>query len=444
MNKYDKLLGFVLKDYAKNEAELKQFCITYRESDLQKDLKLKLNLALEIAKDINNLPIESGKEKITSTEQMARYFQNRIAFSPVEKFEVCYLDKNFKFLDTRTEFSGSTSSSLVAPREIIKTCLELENVKYVITAHNHPSGSNEYSPEDQSMHERLGNSLKSIGVERLDDLIVTHSQYSSISTELNLEYFERWDKAKNNNQDVSIDREQGQLTSKNIEIIKTRGSINILSLEEKISALTEINTSKIKGVFDNKQINELGITKAAKEKLETIESFAKQINKLLQTNTYQNTTIIRDSERMARESEFILKEEEETIGIVFLNARNQVIGNKVLKSMTTDELVKEITLESVKANAISVCVTDWGKDNFIKNGKLIKSILFDLQRELKYTGINVLDYIRFGQDNFYTGAGEREVYQKPLETQNMQITKENNVNVVEKAINRQSRIELEL
>lgn len=73
---------------------------------------------------------------------------------------------------------GLLNASLVTPREVFKTAF-LQNAAAIIVAHNHPSQVLTPSTEDLEVTQRLQEAGALLGVEVLDHLIVSQTEYVS-------------------------------------------------------------------------------------------------------------------------------------------------------------------------------------------------------------------------------------------------------------------------
>ena len=73
--------------------------------------------------------------------------------------------------------------SLVQPREVFEPAIS-KKAAVVIVAHNHPSGKIDPSTEDREITRQLVETGRIIGIEVLDHLIVTGSEYFSFKQEL--------------------------------------------------------------------------------------------------------------------------------------------------------------------------------------------------------------------------------------------------------------------
>ncbi|AVK85929.1 DNA repair protein RadC [Lysinibacillus sp. B2A1] len=96
-----------------------------------------------------------------------------------EHFIVMCLDTKNQPTCIQTVHIGSLNSSIVHPREVLKSAL-LSNSASIIVAHNHPSNICDPSPEDISVTERLKKACEIVGVELLDHLIICSDSFKSL------------------------------------------------------------------------------------------------------------------------------------------------------------------------------------------------------------------------------------------------------------------------
>ena len=74
---------------------------------------------------------------------------------------------------------GSTSCSIVSPKEIFKTAL-LHNAEGIIMVHNHPSGDNTPSVPDMKVTSRISQAGRLLEIPLLDHIIVSDTGFLSI------------------------------------------------------------------------------------------------------------------------------------------------------------------------------------------------------------------------------------------------------------------------
>ena len=90
-----------------------------------------------------------------------------------------YLDTRNKVIKIKTLFIGTLDASVIHPREILKTAIDVSAASIII-AHNHPSGDPSPSKEDKIMTKQVMNAGKIMGIPILDHLIIGDNQYTSL------------------------------------------------------------------------------------------------------------------------------------------------------------------------------------------------------------------------------------------------------------------------
>jgi DNA repair protein RadC len=76
---------------------------------------------------------------------------------------------------------GTLDQTIVHPREVFRNAIK-RNAQSIIVAHNHPSGTLEFSEEDIKVTDQLMRSGELLGIEVLDHLLVTREGYISMKT----------------------------------------------------------------------------------------------------------------------------------------------------------------------------------------------------------------------------------------------------------------------
>lgn len=99
-----------------------------------------------------------------------------------ERFVCLYLDTKNYLIREDVISIGSLNSSIVHPREVFKTAVEVSAAS-IILAHNHPSGDPTPSREDVIITEKLVECGKMMGIEILDHVIVGDGRYTSFKDE---------------------------------------------------------------------------------------------------------------------------------------------------------------------------------------------------------------------------------------------------------------------
>jgi DNA repair protein RadC len=108
------------------------------------------------------------------------YLVSRMKAYGREVFACLYLDTRHRVIAFRELFYGSIDSATVHPREVIKSCLEL-NCAAIILAHNHPSGIAEPSAADGAITRRIVDAAALVDVRVLDHLVVGEREAVSMA-----------------------------------------------------------------------------------------------------------------------------------------------------------------------------------------------------------------------------------------------------------------------
>jgi DNA repair protein RadC len=137
----------------------------------------------EIARRTTSEASLDEKEKlnskpIISPDEIVAQFRSKITDFNKEQFLVASFDTRQKVIGIDNVSTGTVNASLVHPRETFSSAIK-RIAASVIVAHNHPSGDIEPSEEDIKITKRLTEAGKIIGIELLDHIIVTRTNYFS-------------------------------------------------------------------------------------------------------------------------------------------------------------------------------------------------------------------------------------------------------------------------
>lgn len=133
----------------------------------------------EIEADENNKLSDRKKYKaVTSPDELFSIIKSRIINFSKEHFFVISLDTRNNFIGIDEVSVGTLTASLVHPRETFESAIR-RHAAQIIIAHNHPSGELEPSEDDLKITKRLVDAGKIMGIEVLDHLIISTSNYLS-------------------------------------------------------------------------------------------------------------------------------------------------------------------------------------------------------------------------------------------------------------------------
>ena len=125
------------------------------------------------------------KERIMSSERLARKMMLELSDQKQEHLVAIYLDTQNRIIEQRTIFIGSVRRSIAEPREILYyACKNMATS--VIIVHNHPSGSPEPSENDFRFTQKIKCSCEDIGIVCIDHIIVGKHQYYSFREETDI------------------------------------------------------------------------------------------------------------------------------------------------------------------------------------------------------------------------------------------------------------------
>ena len=142
---------------------------------------IEIKAMIELAKRISNAEYIQ-KERIMSSERLARKMMLELSDQKQEHLVAIYLDTQNRIIEQRTIFIGSVRRSIAEPREILYyACKNMATS--VIIVHNHPSGSPEPSENDLRFTQKIKRSCEDIGIICLDHIVIGKYQYYSFREE---------------------------------------------------------------------------------------------------------------------------------------------------------------------------------------------------------------------------------------------------------------------
>ena len=119
------------------------------------------------------------RRRLQTVEQMGEYLMTRFRGTVRERVLLVCLDRQRRI--TCTSWLGSDTADMVELpiREAIAQAVRLK-AHWVVLCHNHPSGSALPSREDIEATAELARGMYVVGVELLDHIIVTETEYLSL------------------------------------------------------------------------------------------------------------------------------------------------------------------------------------------------------------------------------------------------------------------------
>jgi DNA repair protein RadC len=115
---------------------------------------------------------------LSSDQAVLDYLRCRMAYEPVERFRVLFLNAANELLADEIMGVGTVSIVHAYPREIVKRCLEL-GATGLLLAHNHPSGNPIPSKADLDLSNRIAGAARWFDVVLHDHLVVAKHGWTS-------------------------------------------------------------------------------------------------------------------------------------------------------------------------------------------------------------------------------------------------------------------------
>ena len=137
--------------------------------------------ALEIGKRRKTSEILERK-KITSSLDLFDLFEPQLVDLPHEEFWVGLLNGANKVIEIKRLTQGGSRQTVVDIPMLLKMALE-KSAQAVVVAHNHPSGQNRPSHEDEQITRKIKAGCEAIGITLLDHIIIAKGQYYSFADE---------------------------------------------------------------------------------------------------------------------------------------------------------------------------------------------------------------------------------------------------------------------
>jgi len=122
------------------------------------------------------------RRKISSSIDLFELFEPNMLDLHHEEFWIALLDGANKVIETKKLSQGGSQNTVVDIPLILKYALEKSAIS-VAVAHNHPSGQNHPSREDENVTKYIKTGCEAVGLRFLDHIIVARGKYFSFCDE---------------------------------------------------------------------------------------------------------------------------------------------------------------------------------------------------------------------------------------------------------------------
>jgi DNA repair protein RadC len=121
-----------------------------------------------------------NRKQITSSNDVIELFQPLLADLPHEEFWVLLLNRANKIIERVRISEGGFTATIVDIRKIMRTALDHQAIGIVL-CHNHPSGNNNPSDDDQRITQKLKQAASTLDITLLDHVIITDQKCYSFA-----------------------------------------------------------------------------------------------------------------------------------------------------------------------------------------------------------------------------------------------------------------------
>ena len=135
--------------------------------------------ALELGKRRKTNEVVDRK-KITRSNDLFELFEPILLDLKHEEFWVAMLNGANKVLDVKRLTQGGTRQTVVDVQMLLKMVLE-KSAQAIVVAHNHPSGQDHPSKEDDAITQRIKKGCEAIDIRFLDHIIIAGGKYYSFA-----------------------------------------------------------------------------------------------------------------------------------------------------------------------------------------------------------------------------------------------------------------------
>jgi len=122
------------------------------------------------------------RKKIVSSKDLFDLFEPQLVDLPHEEFWLGMLNGANKVIEIKRLTQGGSKQTVVDVPMLLKLALE-KSAQAIAVAHNHPSGQNRPSHEDEVITRRIKTGCEAIGILLLDHIIIARGDYYSFSDE---------------------------------------------------------------------------------------------------------------------------------------------------------------------------------------------------------------------------------------------------------------------
>ena len=164
--------------YTLGKYDLKQL-MTYKGIGEAKAITIMAAMELGRRRREEELP---DRPQLNTSQAAYDYMAQRLVDLPHEEFWAILLNRAGRVIDTVMVSKGGTASTAVDVKIIMREAVQ-NLASAIILCHNHPSGNNQPSRDDELLTRQISDAAKLMNVVVLDHIIVCDRSYYSFSDE---------------------------------------------------------------------------------------------------------------------------------------------------------------------------------------------------------------------------------------------------------------------
>ena len=150
------------------------------EKEFKNDIQaMRIQAMFEIFRRTNRLNKGGYKQKIKTAEDVFNHYVDKLQDEKKEHFYVLFLDTKNQIVSEELISVGTLNASLIHPREVFKGAIKA-SANSVILVHNHPSGDNSPSKEDEEVTKIIKDAGDILGIKVLDHVIIGENDFVSL------------------------------------------------------------------------------------------------------------------------------------------------------------------------------------------------------------------------------------------------------------------------
>lgn len=153
---------------------LEELC-EYKGVGLAKAVRIKAACEIGLRREKENA---QQSALLNSPQAIYNHLRPKIADLSVEYFYLVLLDARMHIIRSKLISMGGTKKVMIDLSVLFREAL-LGKAAFIVVAHNHPSGSENPSREDDELTRRISETAKTLGINFIDHIVMTNEHYYS-------------------------------------------------------------------------------------------------------------------------------------------------------------------------------------------------------------------------------------------------------------------------